>query len=108
MIYKILLFLPFILLFTACDPWEKDKQLKNSNIDKTLNEIIAVDGDISTFAQILKLTGYDQFLQTEQSLTVFAPNNEALQGIDLQNIDFLKIWVQNYIAQLTYITDKSY
>src|SRR5512145_289122 len=101
-IYRVLLVLPFAFLLMACDPWSDDKQLSNSNIDKTLDEIIASEADISIFAQILKLTGYDQMLQTEQSLTVFAPRNEALQGINLQNMDTLKSWVKNYIAQLTF------
>ncbi|MBN2613393.1 MAG: fasciclin domain-containing protein [Bacteroidales bacterium] len=106
-IFKILLFLPFVIQFNSCDPWKDYNQLNNSNVDKTLNEVIASDADISTFAQILKLTGYEKLLLTEQSLTVFAPSNEALQDINLENTEALTEWVKNHIAKLTYYTDKS-
>jgi hypothetical protein len=101
------LFFAGILLLTACDPWADDTKLKDGNLDKTLFELLQANPDVSTFVSILQKTGYDQFLQDEQSLTVFAPVNKALQGIDLNNNDQLTVWVKNYIALLSHYTNES-
>jgi hypothetical protein len=96
-----------LLLLTACDPWADDTKLKNSNLDKNLFELLQANPDVSTFVSILEKTGYDRFLQNEQSLTVFAPVNKALQDIDLNNSDRLTVWVRNYIALLSCYTNQS-
>lgn len=96
-----------MILLAACDPWKDDVKLNDSNVDKLLNEVIMENADISTFATILKLTGYDLFLNEKQALTVFAPTNEALKDIDLSDIGTLKEWIKNYIAYLSYYTDMS-
>jgi hypothetical protein len=106
-VYKSFFFLAGALLLTACDPWADDTKLKNGNLDKTLFELLQANPDVSTFVSILEKTGYDRFLQDEQSLTVFAPVNKALQGVDLNNGDQLTVWVKNYIALLSHYTNES-
>ncbi|GAB6010962.1 fasciclin domain-containing protein [Viscerimonas tarda] len=103
---KILALAAMLCLF-ACDAWKDDMQLNNSNLDKNLNELIVENPDISVFAQALRLTGYDKLLREEQSLTVFAPGNEALQQLDLSDLETLKEWMKGYIAYLSYYTDAS-
>ncbi|MDR2840855.1 MAG: fasciclin domain-containing protein [Paludibacter sp.] len=101
-------FLPLVLvlvLFSACDRWGDASRLNNANTGKNLNEIIGETSEISKFAQILELTGYSDLLTSDNSFTVFAPKNEAIQNLDLSNIDALKTWVQNYIVQLTWYVD---
>lgn len=96
-----------LLLLAACDPWKDDTTLIDGNGSKPLDEIVRQHSEVSTFASILKATGYDQFLQEKQALTVFAPTNEALKGLDLNNTEMLKEWIQNYIAYLSYYTDQN-
>jgi hypothetical protein len=96
-----------IAVLTTCDAWKDDIEVKNDGINKNLYEILSSESEVSTFAQILQLTGYDKFLQEEQSLTVFAPKNDALSGLDLSDTEQLKEWVKNHIAYLTYFTDQS-
>jgi uncharacterized surface protein with fasciclin (FAS1) repeats len=107
LIDKILFVLATVGLLAACDTWKDDIKVKNDGVNKNLYEVLSSESDISTFAQILQLTGYDRFLQEEQSLTVFAPKNDALSGLDLSDAGQLKEWVKNYIAYLTYFTDQS-
>jgi hypothetical protein len=96
-----------LILFPACDPWANDTKLKNSDLDKTLWELLQTNPEVSAFVSILQKTGYDQFLQDEQSLTVFAPVNSALQGVEVNDNALLTEWVKNYIAFLSYYTDES-
>lgn len=96
-----------ILGFSSCNAWKDDIQLNDVNKDKSINELVSLNPDISVFAKILKLTGYDKLLGGQQIITVFAPSNEALKNINLSNVDSLKIdslksWIQNYIAYLSY------
>jgi hypothetical protein len=90
----------------ACDPWSDDLELHQANRDKDLYEIVMENSDISVFAQVLQATGYDRFLQEEQALTVFAPQNAALAHLNLSDTTTLKLWVQGYIAYLLYYTNE--
>lgn len=104
-LYKGILLFAMILPVVACDPWKDDVEPNDGNVNKSLNEIVRENADISTFAGILQQTGYDQFLNEKQALTVFAPTNSALSGLDMNNTEALKEWIQNYIALLSYYTD---
>jgi hypothetical protein len=94
-----------MILFPACDPWANDTKLKNGDRSKTLFELLQAEPEVSAFVSILQKTGYDLFLQEEQSLTVFAPQNNALSGINLDDAGQLKEWVKNYITYLSYYTN---
>ncbi|MDR0542546.1 MAG: fasciclin domain-containing protein [Dysgonamonadaceae bacterium] len=100
-IYKYLFVFAFAIGLAACDPWADDTKLKDANRDKTLLELLQANPEVSTFVSILQKTGYDQWLRSEQSLTVFAPVNRALEEMDLNDSEQLKIWVQNYMAFLS-------
>jgi uncharacterized surface protein with fasciclin (FAS1) repeats len=94
-------------LLATCDAWKDDIEVKNDGINKNLYEVLLSETEVSTFAKILQQTGYDKFLQEEQSLTVFAPKNDVLSGLNLSDAEQLKEWVKNYIAYLTYFIDQS-
>ena len=104
---KGLLLVAAALSFASCDAWKEDIRLKDNGRSNNLYEAIASNPELSTFAEILRLAGYDKFLQEEQALTVFAPQNSALSGINTSDTDKLKEWVKNYIAYLAYCTDES-
>jgi uncharacterized surface protein with fasciclin (FAS1) repeats len=96
-----------VVLLTACEPWAEDTKLKNSDLDKTLLELLQANPEVSTFVSILQKTGYDLFLQEEQSLTLFVPVNSALKDMDLNNVDSLSDWIKNYIAYLSFYTNEA-
>lgn len=106
-LFKIGLFIAIIAFMAACDAWQNDIRLKDEAKGKNLYEAISSNPDLSVFDEILQLTGYDKFLQEEQSLTVFAPQNSVLTGLNLSNTDELKEWIKNYIAFYSYYVDKS-
>lgn len=105
--FKIGLFITIATVLIGCDAWQNDIRLNDEARSKNLYEAVKSDPDLSVFAQILQLTGYDKYLQEEQSLTVFAPKNSALSGLSLSDVDKLKEWVKDYIAYYSYYVDES-
>ncbi|MDR2621505.1 MAG: fasciclin domain-containing protein [Dysgonamonadaceae bacterium] len=68
----------------------------------TLWQLIEQDDNLSLFAEMLRKTGYDVFLSSSQSFTVWAPVNEALQGLDMTDEGKLKNIVLTHIARFKY------
>lgn len=106
-VFKIGLFIALIALLEACDAWQNDIKLQDDARSKNLYEAVVSNSDLSVFANILQLTGYDEFLKNEQALTVFAPKNSVLAGVDLTDTLKLKAWIQNYIAFYAYYVDEA-
>lgn len=82
--------LALALLFSACNPWADHTALSDENMGKNMVDLIADQEDLSTFAALLQQYGYDQTLADMSSCTVFAPVNEAWQGIDTQDSALVK------------------
>lgn len=104
---KIGLFIAISALLAGCDAWQNDIRLKDEARSQNLYEAIASNPDLSVFTNILQLTGYDKFLQEEQALTVFAPKNDVLTGVNLSDTVKFKEWIKNYIAYYAYYVDES-
>jgi hypothetical protein len=73
--------------------------------EATLWQLIEQDPSLSEFAAIVKQTGYDVHLATTQAFTVWAPINEALQGLDKTDESKLKDIVATHIARFKYTAD---
>lgn len=86
---------------TNCsDTWDEHYNQENFDIPNiNLKEYIEQNTQISTFYSILKATGYDEILNSPQSYTVWAPNNDALSGIDLTNTDLITEIVKNHVTR---------
>jgi hypothetical protein len=54
---------------------------------------------LSTFAKMLELTGYDKKLD---NMTVWAPNNDALKTVDLNDLPLLRTLVENHLSEGNY------
>lgn len=65
----------------------------------TLWELISQQPELSTFAELLKKVSYDSVLSGEQTYTVWAPENDALTGIDLNDTEAVLRVVTNHIAR---------
>lgn len=67
--------------------------------DENIMELIKKDPQLTMFASLLEKVDYDKVLASDQVFTVWAPNNDALEGMQLEtNEDILK-FVKNHVAR---------
>ncbi|MGC3979425.1 MAG: fasciclin domain-containing protein [Paludibacteraceae bacterium] len=103
----ITLIILFSFSFNSCkDEWDQhynDVSLAEKS-DLNLYDFIKSKENLSTFAKMLELTGYDKLLSSSQVFTVWAPDNQALQGIDPTNKTLALEIVKNYVARYSYTT----
>ncbi len=91
-----------VCLLAACNTWDDDEKLRNNASNEDLYQLCQSTSELSTFTTVLQKTGYDKYLQNEHSLTIFAPNNDALVNLNLDNMEELNVWIRDYIACLLY------
>lgn len=90
-----------VLLASSCTK-EWDDHYDEGSFDlpgKTVTEYIKEQPDLSTFSNMLELSGYDDILNASQSYTVWAPKNDALIGLDITDTELVKKTVQNHITR---------
>ncbi len=94
------------LMFTSCkQEWDEHYNAAPSiKSDLNLYEYIQSRTELSVFAQMLKITGYDSILSKSQTFTVWAPVNQSLSGIDLNNVQNVRKIVTNHIARFAHPT----
>lgn len=94
------------LIFTSCkQEWDEHYNAAPSiKSDMNLYDYIQSRAELSVFAQMLKITGYDSILSKSQTFTVWAPVNQALSGIDLNNIQNVRKIVTNHITRFAHPT----
>ena len=99
-------FVPFILLISVLftrgcdDKWGEHYDPESFNLpDKTLQEYIQEDPGLTVFSKMLVITGFDKILDASQSYTVWAPVDEALQGVDTTDTELVLEIVRNHIAR---------
>lgn len=86
-------------LHSCSDEWN-DHYERNANLpDMNLMEAISGDSRLSKFSQIIKATGYDSLLTSDQTYTVWAPVDEALASVDMNDSEQLLRIVRNHIAR---------
>lgn len=96
------LLLLIIPLFLSCtsdwdDHYERQKDLSGQH----LMELIEADGQLTTFCKALKQTGKDEILRSDQTYTVWAPTNEALTDLNLNDHAAVERIVLNHIARFS-------
>ncbi|MFC0878223.1 fasciclin domain-containing protein [Saccharicrinis sp. FJH2] len=97
--FYLLMFLPLLFSCNESDTWINHyEQTAQERTDLRLADFIESQEDLSRFSQMLQITGYDTLLNASQSFTVWAPQNSALEGIDMDNMDKVKEIVRNHIA----------
>jgi len=107
-IFKNIFILPLIaisLLMTGCyeSIWE-DHVEKEKLLNSNLMEAIGMKSELSTFASLLKKTGYNLVLEQGNSYTVLAPTNTAWTGIDTTNVDQVRKLIGSLIVLKSYTT----
>lgn len=95
-----------VLSFSSCnDVW--DEHYSNNSGDKSdlsLTAYIESQADLSIFAQMLKISGYDSILAKPQTYTVWAPVNSVLSQVDLTDTLAVKNLVINHITRFSHPT----
>lgn len=85
---KLLLIASFVLItFFGCEK-EHPKYQRPEWLAGKIYEQILEEEDLSTFAQSLELTGYDDIINISGSYTAFAPTNEAFNAYFAANPDY--------------------
>lgn len=109
---SILKYIPFALiavLLTACDA-QWDSHIKPGEMKgKTIMEMLKEHPKTTLFAAAVEKAGYADLLSGDKVITVFAPANEALSGVDMNDVEGLKHILRNHIAFAAYsMTDGSF
>lgn len=87
-------------VMTSCsEEWDNHYEQSEQTAKESVMELIQADAQLSTFAQMLEISGYDDLLASSQTFTVFAPVNEALAEVDLEDVAAVKRIVLNHIAR---------
>lgn len=85
---------------TSCsEDWDNHYEASGQVAQESVMELIDTDPELSTFAKMLEISGYSDLLSSSQTFTVFAPVNEALTDVDLEDVDAVKRIVLNHIAR---------
>lgn len=89
--------------FSSCkDDWNNHFDANSSIVpNESLMDMIAQEPSLNKFAEILKLTGADSYLTSNQTYTVWAPTDKALANVDMSDMDELNRIVNNHIARYT-------
>ncbi len=94
-----------LVIFSCTENWNDHYNTETFDLpDKTLKTIIGNDPDLSKFYQMLQMSGYTSVIDASQSYTIWAPQNNALPGIDLSDKKLVKEIVENHIARNRYTT----
>jgi len=104
--FPIIALLTFTVLAVSCkDEWENHYYAKALNKSElNVYEYIQSRTELSIFSQMLKKTGFDLMLSESQTYTVWAPNNTALEGIDLNDTVLVMKIVKNHITRFSCTT----
>lgn len=96
-----------IVMLSACkDKWADHNALLNADNSVTLLDKIKQQPELSSFADLLARTGYDEILASSKTFTVWAPNNEAIKKADQRifEVDSLtRQFVANHIVNQNYL-----
>ncbi|MDH8701282.1 putative surface protein with fasciclin (FAS1) repeats [Dysgonomonadaceae bacterium PH5-43] len=69
---------------------------------KSLMETIVANKDLSEFAKLLQGSGYGDVLSRSETYTVWAPKNDALQGLTFATMNDTLRFVKNHIARFNH------
>jgi len=94
-----------VLAVSCRDDWDKHYYAEQANKSKlNLYEYIQSQADLSVFSKMIKSTGYDTVLNKSQTFTVWAPDNEALASVDLNDTALIRKIVKNHITRFSFAT----
>ena len=86
---------------TGCnDRWDEHyTPSSETTAEGTVYEMIKNNPELSTFGRMVDVAGYGELLNSSQTFTAWVPSNDALAGVDLNDVDEVKRVVANHIAR---------
>jgi len=105
--FLLLLLLATTALSACKKQWDDRTAIADQQLDKNLMQKIQENSNLSIFAGYLTKIGYDKVLSASKTYTVWAPDNQALQGIDaaiVADTAKLRLFVSNHISNQAYLT----
>jgi hypothetical protein len=106
----IILFALAVLGFSSCEEhWEDHYDVVPVTVDQNVWEAIQTNPEVSAFVQMIKQYQIDTLFTTNNTFTIFAPNNQAMQqfaGGGLPDTSIIKYHIADYFIQSNLITGK--
>ncbi|MBN1926711.1 MAG: fasciclin domain-containing protein [Prolixibacteraceae bacterium] len=106
--YKFFLIIALVMILSACkNVWEEHIKVNDNVLQENIMVYLGSDPEFSEFTSMLKSTGMDVYLSSSGIYTVWAPDNQAIAGIDPSLIDTddkLRLFVSNHIVSGMYST----
>lgn len=82
----IIIFAVFIATIIACeDVWQKQYYIQSDAVDKNMWEVIRMDGELSSFADMIEEFHLDTLFEGGNTYTLFIPNNAAVDEFSKSN-----------------------
>ncbi len=104
-IFKSVLTAGVVILYGCNDSWDDHYADHFGSEEKaSLLEEIKSDPDLSTFARMIEVAGYEELLESSQTFTVWAPVNDALADIDITDKAAVVRTLSNHIARFNIST----
>lgn len=89
-----------VMAFHSCsDKWGSHYDDAANGASSNVMELMRSDAQLSKFCQMVVAAGYADMLASSQTFTVFAPVNEALTNVDINDLPTVKRIVLNHIAR---------
>jgi len=93
----------WVLLTQSCkDEWNEHYKIASTLSNERIADFVKEQPQLSKFYQMLKVTGYDVILNASQTYTLWAPDNDALQNIDLNDTELVMNIVKNHITHFSF------
>ena len=108
--YRLLILVFMSCLFYACTDTQNEHYSRSGSLpDQSLRELIAANSDLSVFSKLIEIAEYNVLLSSTQTFTVWAPNNNALSGINMNTItkDEARSIVENHLARYNHSTSEN-
>lgn len=103
--FYLLILFPLLFACNESETWVNHyEQTSFERTDLRIADWIKDQEDLSVFAQMLELTGFDDILNASETYTIWVPVNDALSGVDLNNMEEVTDIVRNHIARFAIST----
>ncbi|MDR1672123.1 MAG: fasciclin domain-containing protein [Bacteroidales bacterium] len=94
------------LAIAACQEqqWDEHGKTTVEGVDGTLLQALQANPEAAKFCEALEKTGYSALLAEGNNFTVFVAGNDAWAGVDMNDVENLRVLVANQIAYEKHLT----
>ncbi|KAA6342172.1 hypothetical protein EZS27_010070 [termite gut metagenome] len=96
------LIIPVISLMSCNDQWDEHVKTTVPGLSGTVLEVLKQQPELSLFYEMVVETKYDSLLNSDNTFTVLAPVNSALESNHSGSLEEKESIVRNHIAYLSY------